>query len=85
MELGDEPVGLHQLAQGEGGVVDTHLGLGGVHGGVGDLLHHVGTKRRVADLLSGQLKHQEKRSQPQKRENLYQESEIPQLSEISTL
>ena len=65
--------------------MDTHLGLEGVHGGVWDLLHHVGTKGRVADLLSGQLKHQEKRSQLQKRENLYQESEIPQLSEISTL
>ena len=45
MEFGDEPVGLHQLVQGEGGVVDTHLGLGDVHEGVEDLLHHVGTKR----------------------------------------
>ena len=45
MEFGDEPVGLHQLVQGEGGVVDTHLGLGDVHEGVENLLHHGGTKR----------------------------------------
>ena len=36
MEFGDEPVGLHQLVQGEGGIVDTHLGLGDVHEGVED-------------------------------------------------
>ena len=44
--------GPHQLDHGGGGVVGTHLGPRDVPGGVKGLLHHVGSKRRFAELLS---------------------------------
>ena len=50
MELGNEPEGLHQLEQSEGGVVDTHLGLGDVDGCVEELLYHVGSERVLLTL-----------------------------------
>jgi hypothetical protein len=51
-ELGEEPRGPHQLDHGGGGVVGTHLGPRDVPGGVKDLLHHIRSKRRFAELLS---------------------------------
>ena len=50
LEMNQE--GPHQLDHGGGGVVGTHLGPRDVPGGVKDLLHHVRSKRRFAELLS---------------------------------
>ena len=47
IELGDQPVGLHQLDQGGGGVLGTHLGSRDVAGGVEGHLLHVRSKRKV--------------------------------------
>ena len=47
IELGDQPVGPHQLDQGGGGVFGAHLGPGDVPGGVEGHLLHVRFKRKV--------------------------------------
>ena len=52
IELREQPVGPHQVDQGGGGVLGTHLGPGDVPGGVKELLNHVRSKRRFAELLS---------------------------------